>query len=78
MLGKTISEKCSSDATGGHGDAEKEQPERDKNILRSFSMNIAHDQAGNPYVDLPSKMEMGTISLMLPSEAMQTTKTGSA
>ena len=40
---------------GSYLDAEKDQSKRDQTmLLRPFSMNIAYDQAGNPYVDLPS------------------------
>lgn len=66
-----ISEKCFSDAMDGYGGAEKDQSKRDQTmLLRPLSMNIAHDQAGNPYVDLPSKVgTTTTASLLLPPEA---------
>ena len=44
-------------------------------LLRPLSMNIAHDQAGNPYVDLPSKIgTTATTSLMLPPGAIEAAK----
>ena len=56
----------------GHGGAEKDQSKADQTmLLRPVSMNIAHDQAGNPYVDLPSKV---TASLMLPPGVIEADK----
>ena len=77
-----ISEKCPHDTTNGHGGAEKDQSKTDQTMLRPLSMNnvvIADDQAGNPYVDLPSKVgTTATASFMLPPggiEADKPTKT---
>jgi hypothetical protein len=66
-----ISEKCPSDAADGHGGAEKDQIEYKRNqiFLRPLSMNITRDQAGNPYVDLRSKV--ATASPVLPSEGVK-------
>ena len=63
----------------GYGGAEKDQFKADQTmLLRPFSMNIAHDHAGNPYVDLPSKVDTtATASLMLqlPPGATKSIKT---
>ncbi len=70
-----ISEKYPSDATDEHGGAEKEQS---KACLRPFSMNLAHDQAGNPYVDLPPRVSTTatpSLSLLLPPKAVEAAKT---
>ena len=47
-------------------------------LLRPLSMNIVHDHAGNPYVDLPSKVgtaDTASLILQLPPGAIKSTKT---
>ena len=47
----TIQIISENDAMDGHGGAEKDQSKLDQ---RSLSLNNSHNQAGNPYIDLPS------------------------